>query len=291
MITMPTLGYKSGVVPEAATPSKATGSISESIDNLIKKATEKREVTASIENGSLTSDVTAAGDKSLFAAGAKQLGKQDFLNLLVTQLKFQDPLSPTENTEFVAQLAQFSALEGTQNVSESMDNLSNNVQTMVDKQKESADIMSEASAVTLIGKRARMKVDEIQWEPSRKAPVKFMVHAPANKDALVALTNSKGEVINYVEMAGGGDKELLWSGSNMDGTQAPAGSYGLKIVGKNDVGTEIGYAYIEDRVTGVNYTDKGLTLQVGGQDVPFAQVAGLLDDVDQTESTTENETP
>jgi flagellar basal-body rod modification protein FlgD len=41
----------------------------------------------------------------------KQLGQQDFLNLLVTQLTNQDPLNPQKDTEFIAQMAQFSALE------------------------------------------------------------------------------------------------------------------------------------------------------------------------------------
>lgn len=48
-----------------------------------------------------------------------QLGKNDFLQLLVTQLKNQDPLNPMDDKEFVAQMAQFSALEQMQNMNSS----------------------------------------------------------------------------------------------------------------------------------------------------------------------------
>jgi len=51
------------------------------------------------------------------------LGKDDFLNLLITQLTHQDPLDPTDDTEFIAQMAQFSTLEQITNVASSMDNL------------------------------------------------------------------------------------------------------------------------------------------------------------------------
>lgn len=47
-----------------------------------------------------------------------QLGKDDFLLLLVTQMKYQDPLEPTSNTEYVAQLAQFTELEYMQNMTD-----------------------------------------------------------------------------------------------------------------------------------------------------------------------------
>jgi len=53
----------------------------------------------------------------------KKLGKQDFLKLFVTQLQYQDPLSPLKNEEFILQLAQFSSLEELGNIKEEIANL------------------------------------------------------------------------------------------------------------------------------------------------------------------------
>jgi flagellar basal-body rod modification protein FlgD len=58
-------------------------------------------------------------EKSLERAADKKpgdLGKDDFLNLLVTQLKYQDPLNPMDDKSFIAQMAQFSTLEQMQNM-------------------------------------------------------------------------------------------------------------------------------------------------------------------------------
>jgi flagellar basal-body rod modification protein FlgD len=51
------------------------------------------------------------------------IAQEDFLRILITQLQFQDPLKPVDNQQFVAQLAQFSALEITRQQSESVDTL------------------------------------------------------------------------------------------------------------------------------------------------------------------------
>lgn len=77
-------------------------------------------VTADIVDGKIVTGYTQT-DQSQKSSGSS-LGKNEFLNLLVTQMKYQDPLNPADNTEMVSQLAQFSALEEMQNVSSAVTN-------------------------------------------------------------------------------------------------------------------------------------------------------------------------
>lgn len=78
---------------------------------------------AIVDKGIITNQTTAA-EKAQEAVQKKaggNLDKDAFLQLLVAQMKYQDPLEPTSNTEYISQLATFSELEEMQNVSASMD--------------------------------------------------------------------------------------------------------------------------------------------------------------------------
>src|SRR5437763_1116930 len=98
-----------------------------------------------------TAAQAATADKS------KQLGKQDFLKLLMAQMQNQDPMKPMDDTQMIAQMAQFSALEATQSLQQTLQTSSNN-QTIAQAsaligryiQADQADVSTVTGSVTTV---------------------------------------------------------------------------------------------------------------------------------------------
>lgn len=92
-----------------------------------------------------TQNVVDSFNKTLTANGRKtsnELGKDDFLKILIAQLSNQDPTSPLENTEFIAQMAQFSSLEQMTNMSQNFEKL--------------AGMINSSEAQSLLGKTVEL---------------------------------------------------------------------------------------------------------------------------------------
>ena len=93
-----------------------------------------------------TSKTTGTSSKTGAAIGAAAgMGKDDFMQLLIAQLKNQDPMKPMEDKEFVTQLAQFSSLEAMEKMTQQMEDLTGS-QMLV-------------QAATLIGKQVSAKLE------------------------------------------------------------------------------------------------------------------------------------
>ena len=76
-------------------------------------------IVAPVTDGVISNTITESSNKTETSSG-NQMGKEDFLQLLVAQMKYQDPLEPTSNTEYIAQYATFSEIEQMQNMSSSV---------------------------------------------------------------------------------------------------------------------------------------------------------------------------
>src|SRR3954462_15896510 len=133
---------------------------------------------------------TSAQDSSALSSALgtnKAMGKDDFLKLLVAQLKNQDPLAPQDNTQFVAQLAQFSSLEAAMGTNSRLDGITSQNQGLANTQ-----------VVSLVGKTATVKGSLVTATGSGTAvPVNFTL-ASATDSTNVSIQNASAKVIRTI---------------------------------------------------------------------------------------------
>src|SRR3954470_16845990 len=148
----------------------------------------------------------------------KAMGKEDFLKLLVAQLKNQDPLAPQDNTHFVAQLAQFSSLEQGMGVNDRLDKL------MLQNQG-----LANSNIISMVGQVATVKGSLITTDGSGiGAPVAFSL-GRASDQTVVQIQNASGKVVRTLDLGARppGITKVTWDGRNDDGTVQPAGTYAV----------------------------------------------------------------
>ncbi len=179
-------------------------------------------VQTSTDNSSLASATTAA-------TGNQALGKDAFLQLLVTQLKNQDPLSPQDNGAFVAQLAQFSSLEGINTLNDSVNAISSNFSS------------SQAlQASSMVGRSIITQTDKAMVDTSKSMTGSVAVTA-ATGNVSVKITDKDGNVVRTLDMGAqsAGDSSFIWDGKDDNGEVAPAGTYTFAASTKNDTGDSV----------------------------------------------------
>ncbi|MFQ5634720.1 MAG: flagellar hook assembly protein FlgD [Gammaproteobacteria bacterium] len=203
------------------------------------------------------------------ADASRQLGQDEFLTLMITQLQHQDPMAPMENGEFIAQMAQFSTVEGISEMSKSLGGLTDSMY---------ATQVLQAS--TMIGHSVLVDGDRATLEPDK--PLQGAVEVPfPTSAASVQIFDGAGQVVRSIdlEFRNSGPATFEWDGRLDGGAQAPPGIY--RIAGVLDTGgdQQALATYTAARVQSVAMTSDGRGAQITtdtGEEVSLTQVKAIM---------------
>lgn len=169
----------------------------------------------SVDVGATTSTSVLDQYKIKDTAKSKELGKDQFLQLLVAQMNNQNPLDPQTNSEFVAQLAQFSTVEGLDNLNTSVDSILSSTQS------------SQAlQASSLVGRKVIVTTNKavVDTSETMKGSVNL---TGASTNVYVNVLDSKGNAVNRINLGAqsAGQVSFMWDGKDSSGNVAPNGTY------------------------------------------------------------------
>lgn len=207
-------------------------------------------------NNTAASDVLSQYQIQSKAAGASdELGKNEFMELMIAQMKNQNPLEPQDNGDFIAQLAQFSSLE-------EMQGLSGSVQDVVGQFRSTQALQASA----MVGRTVMVPSQTGILGGSGK--FEGSIEVPASTSSLrVDIMNSSGELVRQLDLGSvqGGQKAFSWDGKDSSGNDMPEGTYVIKANASYPGGTEQLGTMISANVDSVSLgTSGGVTLNLAG---------------------------
>lgn len=209
----------------------------------------------------ISGDGTIPAKKEL--TGSNSLGKDDFLNLLVTQLQYQDPMKPMDSTDFTAQLAQFSSLEQLSNLNSKFDALNSSQTTL-----------NNTQAVSFIGKTIMAEGNALSFNGSSPVDCFFSLKE-ATSATSVHIYDSSGLFIRTFDTGplSAGSQAASWDGRDQNGNPMPGGPYFFEVAALNaDDAVVTATTLTEGVVTGVAFSEGKAYLTTAGKEIPIDAV-------------------
>ncbi len=198
-----------------------------------------------------------------------RLGQEQFLELMVAQLKNQDPLKPMQNGEFLGQMAQFGTVSGIQDLQNSINQLASSLQS---------NQALQASA--LVGRA--VLTESSQGHLSDTEGLRGVADLPTDTtDLKITITDLSGQLVRDLEMGpqSAGPVQFTWDGIRNDGQAAAEGTYIVTAEGLLDgqaaaIDTRVAAAVESVSLGGPG---EGIVLNLAGIGaVPLAQVTEIL---------------
>lgn len=200
--------------------------------------------------------------------GKSDLGKNDFLKLLVAQLQHQDPMNPSEDKEFISQLSEFTSLEQLTNINGGIETMNN-----------SSGRQEMISAVSFIGKEVVANGYMVSKQKQNVSALYFTLKEPITR----GIVNIYDQDNNLVRSEGLGAKQAgvynyTWDGLNQKGQAMRDGLYSIAVAAEGVDGKPVLVkTEVSGAVAGVHTegTDHYLRL-ADGRVVKFANVSEVV---------------
>ena len=203
------------------------------------------------------------------ARARDKLGQEDFLTLMITQFRNQDPFEPMDNGEFLGQLAQFSTVNGIESLNSSFGGLSS---AMHDNQA--------LQAAGLVGNRVLAVTDTGHLDSAGAMRGAIELTSSAG-NVQIDITDETGQLVQRLDLGqqAAGLIEFEWDGISAQGERAGAGldQVSARVMRGQEV--ESVPTVIESRIQSVTLGQfgSGLTLNLeGGQEMPLGQVYRII---------------
>jgi len=206
-----------------------------------------------VNSSSSASSTSNTNDATPLGPGGK-LGKNEFLKLLVTQLRYQDPMNPLQGEEMAAQLAQFSSLEQLVNIGDALKTQQNSNDALV-------AAVTNNTAMTTLGKEVTAVGDQVFLPDDGKATVSCTT--AGSGQGTLTITDSNGKVLGTRNLGYvGAGANTFDIGSAGAGLEEGGYRYYIDVKGGDGKAVEV-ETYTTARVDGITYGNDGALLTAG----------------------------
>lgn len=210
------------------------------------------------------------------SSSSDMMGKEDFLTLLVAQLKNQDPMNPDDPSEFTSQLAEFSSLEQLQNLNDSMESL-----TSAQKQSDRFSTMS------LLGKDVTYTGGDFTFE-GEPVSIGYQLDGQA-ASVTITIQDESGKTVSILHPTEleKGNHFLEWNGLDNEGNTLPDGKFKivLQATAEGEDATVAVSPLVRSQVTGVDFskeTGEAVLYTYAGAEISSSSIISIYEPKQKT---------
>ena len=200
----------------------------------------------------------------------RTLGKDDFLQLLVAKLRYQDPMEPVSDADFIAQLAQFSSLEQMSNISDGIE--SSNQWDFLQMQS-----LNNVMASGLIGREVTADFSGVFLDETNEPKISYSTSHPAS-ELEFEIRNSTDDLVATIteDSPDAGNGTVVWDGRDNRGNRVEAGFYTVTATAKDAAGNPFTPSLsLTGMVESITYRDGAAFLQIDGTEISLGDIKSV----------------